>query len=560
MLRQGARGFTLLEMLIVVAIMMVLMAILFPVAMAAYENANRTACASNLQLISQRIEMYRQDYLVYPAMPNYVGLHGIPQGGVTGLALASADLTPKSFWCNRDPFPGQYPAALYSDAATQAKNGMDRDLTNSTYQAFYNYYGYVTDTDGMPFPVTTIEAFRYFFSDPNQVYTATNQRYPDFFSTTDLSIPNPNWDLGLVVRKPKRGDIPEFVPRGLTQALWNTWAPADTLVTYCTHHPSGKPSVVPAVNMAGEALLLRPIRAMAPVKATTNTYDQINGSASIPRKPATDPLLPIFKGNWKPPIDWRVNRGAYRLKKDSGVYQVVEDSKYISDSPQSPLNMPVVETYYRRVTAKLGANGLTPDTGDPGDFDYAWYDTGVDLDSGDMVMVVATAKWNFFPTSRITDRAFWQGRSTEYDAFFSDSGALWFTADGNPVEVTSVEYNPQLLLPEKPHCLLVGFIGTPRPTPGGDFQGKLGIGGDRQKNFIPLGSRSSYIVPKRLNPSSGLFEAYNGTLKVTLNDISGGSTYTDDDPGNGSSYQDNSGWCELWIAVYRANSRVLPEP
>lgn len=543
MLRRGARAFTLLEMLVVVAIMMVLMALLFPVAMAAYESANRTACMSNLQLISQRVEMYRQDYLVYPAMPNYIGLHGIPQGGVTGLALASADMVPRNFWCNRDAYPEQLPPALYSkvgadgrmhpDDATRAANGLERDVTNSTYQAFYNYYGYVTDNDGLPFPVTTLEAFRYFFGDPSEV---------------SIGMADPDWDLDLVVRKPKKGDIPEFVPRGLTQALWNTWAPKETIITYCPHHPSGKPSVLPAVNILGEAELLRPIRPTAPVTLpatadpqTSSSYTSVNESSAVLRKPVISVGgNDVYYTRWKPPIDWRINRGAYRVRRDNGVFQVVEDSKYISDAPRAPLNMPVVETYYRRFVAKPGANGPLYDSSNF----YPWYDTGISLNQGDMVMVVATAKWNFQNRNKnywLGTSGGWANASTEYEPYFDDTNHLWFTAEGNPVELSYTDMRPELLLPNHPHCLLVGFVGDPiTDFTGGavddDGNPATNTPSPRLKNYFPIGSRGSFLAARA------------GTLKVSSNDIRGASAN-----------DDNDGWCELWVAVYRHNSKVLPQ-
>mgnify|MGYP001548207113 CR=1 FL=1 len=56
------RAFTLIEMLVVVAIIAVLAAILFPVFARARENARRASCQSNLKQIALGIFMYAQDY------------------------------------------------------------------------------------------------------------------------------------------------------------------------------------------------------------------------------------------------------------------------------------------------------------------------------------------------------------------------------------------------------------------------------------------------------------------------------------------------------------------
>jgi prepilin-type N-terminal cleavage/methylation domain-containing protein/prepilin-type processing-associated H-X9-DG protein len=55
-------GFTLLELLIVIAIICLLAAILFPVFSRARESARKASCLSNLKQISLALVMYSQDY------------------------------------------------------------------------------------------------------------------------------------------------------------------------------------------------------------------------------------------------------------------------------------------------------------------------------------------------------------------------------------------------------------------------------------------------------------------------------------------------------------------
>jgi prepilin-type N-terminal cleavage/methylation domain-containing protein/prepilin-type processing-associated H-X9-DG protein len=56
------RGFTLIEMLVVIAILVVLAAILLPVLIGAREVARQTHCASNLQQIGRALESYVDDH------------------------------------------------------------------------------------------------------------------------------------------------------------------------------------------------------------------------------------------------------------------------------------------------------------------------------------------------------------------------------------------------------------------------------------------------------------------------------------------------------------------
>lgn len=64
------RGFTLIKLLVVVAIISLLASILFPVFARARENARRSACLSNLKQMNLGIMQYVQDYDGY-FPPNY---------------------------------------------------------------------------------------------------------------------------------------------------------------------------------------------------------------------------------------------------------------------------------------------------------------------------------------------------------------------------------------------------------------------------------------------------------------------------------------------------------
>jgi prepilin-type N-terminal cleavage/methylation domain-containing protein len=56
------KGFTLIEILVVIAIQAVLVALLFPVFFRAREAARKTTCASNVRQLAQAWVMYAQDW------------------------------------------------------------------------------------------------------------------------------------------------------------------------------------------------------------------------------------------------------------------------------------------------------------------------------------------------------------------------------------------------------------------------------------------------------------------------------------------------------------------
>ena len=114
------RGFTLLELLVVVGIIALLAAILFPVFLAARGRARTTACASNLRQLHLALSLYVADNGGY-LPPYYTGTHRqITRGDGTTFILPdqSEDLVTNvapyvqaaDIWfCPNDPFAGLEP-------------------------------------------------------------------------------------------------------------------------------------------------------------------------------------------------------------------------------------------------------------------------------------------------------------------------------------------------------------------------------------------------------------------------------------------------------------------
>jgi prepilin-type N-terminal cleavage/methylation domain-containing protein/prepilin-type processing-associated H-X9-DG protein len=67
---KGREGFTLVELLVVIAVIAILAAILFPVFAVAREKARQAGCQSNLKQVGTAVQMYLQDYDgTYPTNP-----------------------------------------------------------------------------------------------------------------------------------------------------------------------------------------------------------------------------------------------------------------------------------------------------------------------------------------------------------------------------------------------------------------------------------------------------------------------------------------------------------
>jgi len=126
------RGFTLVELLVVLAIISILLAILIPVVNTVREQSRTTGCLGNLRQIGHAINMYGVDHkgLIIPADlrdPNFDNIDGRWGNWATILVRG------KYLWAPDQSDPAQLPAR---NSVFRCPNGVDEDgVINEAYFA-----------------------------------------------------------------------------------------------------------------------------------------------------------------------------------------------------------------------------------------------------------------------------------------------------------------------------------------------------------------------------------------------------------------------------------------
>jgi prepilin-type N-terminal cleavage/methylation domain-containing protein len=100
-MRKRKKGFTLIELMIVIAIIAILAAVLVPNFMRAREASRLTACKSNLKNISTAVETYSNDWDgLYPGGTGGINsVEEIKSGGANGLGALQDDYIQKPTKC-----------------------------------------------------------------------------------------------------------------------------------------------------------------------------------------------------------------------------------------------------------------------------------------------------------------------------------------------------------------------------------------------------------------------------------------------------------------------------
>jgi type II secretion system protein G len=112
------KGFTLIELMIVVAIIAILASILIPSFLKARAQAQLSGCEANLKNMATALEMYNTDYAVYPSQTS---LYGAPFQTDYMRAVPNCPIGLKSYYYTSDSANGANFTANCTDARGHAR-------------------------------------------------------------------------------------------------------------------------------------------------------------------------------------------------------------------------------------------------------------------------------------------------------------------------------------------------------------------------------------------------------------------------------------------------------
>jgi len=221
--RADRRGFTLVEMLVVIGIIVVLVAILFPVFASVREQARQTQCISNLHQLGIALKSYRTDHGRYPFAPYYDTDIGKYQGGFSALFPDYVD-DRSVFICPND---------RNIDAAKQAA----RD------RSYCSYNGLVSAPRDEDESSWEFDPEDYTNIETGAAIVAGPTRYYNYYGYTNAGVDCYGVVEGEDDYLPYAKSTPEWLKdEGLKYRhyprLFNRQAPDTTVVTHCVHHRS----------------------------------------------------------------------------------------------------------------------------------------------------------------------------------------------------------------------------------------------------------------------------------------------------------------------------------
>ena len=214
-------GFTLVEMLVVVSIIVVLMAIMFPVFQSVREKARQSNCQANLHQIAAAMKIYRTDNGRYPPAPYYDTSAKRYVGGVS--ALYPDEISDKN---------------LLICPADRQVDGMEAEARERLYSS---YNGWVeapdpNDEETWKFKTGTFHSAQ----DPDEEVSGP-ERYYNCFGYTQEGVDAYYYTSQADNNLPYLTAAPTWLTSdGLRlrhyPRLRNRHAPDNTYITLCPHH------------------------------------------------------------------------------------------------------------------------------------------------------------------------------------------------------------------------------------------------------------------------------------------------------------------------------------
>ncbi len=220
-------AFTLVEILVVLAIIAILAAILFPAFNRAKESARQTNCQSNLQQIYAAVQLYKQDEGRYPATLLDILAEGAKYNDGTTTPATLGNNAPgyfkagqDSLTCQNDDTLSDVPRSSYGFLSKTAQptplpTGQinSTNFTGDLSQFVWNYWG--TREDGFT------------YANPTEAATATTP-VPARVLLVNPALPY-NQQLATGFNANATENLIKF-------SMSNRFAPPATIITHCIHH------------------------------------------------------------------------------------------------------------------------------------------------------------------------------------------------------------------------------------------------------------------------------------------------------------------------------------
>ncbi len=266
------RGFTLVELMVVIGIIGLLMAILFPVFSTARENARQTKCKTQLMQLVTKLNQFRQANGYYPLPPQYNSGANRYEGGFSALypdyvqeldlficpddqqALMNLQDCHERVYCSYNGLID------WDDADGDGETWEFLPLTSGGKAILYNYHGYTYScellTDGNENCESALAGF-------SSGYDTGPLGQITILRVQGIDSPDLSWmDVYLADGTSGANGIPDFLDvAGLRwqhfPALANRGAPDYTIVTHCPYHrkyfgdPAKEMDMI--VTLSGEA-------------------------------------------------------------------------------------------------------------------------------------------------------------------------------------------------------------------------------------------------------------------------------------------------------------------